>query len=466
MTSATVLETLTETTASSTGPPVHSDVIIVGGGIVGLVLALALKNHAQITPVIYEAAPEFVDDVGAGMGMYPNGLRVIRDIDPKLLHRLRSLGHPYVHRRWERANGSLVMDAAEEVLSGGDAELESFGIRRWRLQKALFQAVTEAGIPVLFSHKVVELRHDTDTDRTILQFKNGALASCDLLLAADGGKSAIRTLVVPDEESHLEYTGVTCLMGIAENCSTSTTTGISFPTSTQSRCHGVFFPTSHNQQCFQLHFPIPAEETNPGNWGQLSERVGQEECHKLASILERDGWDQRFLEPLRRVTKAVRIGFCLLQPPLTRWAYGPGRKIVLVGDAAHPPVPYTGQGAQQGLEDAGTLALLIRNYCSQPNCHQLDWTQWSTVVSRYEKVRIPRVTRISDMSLGFGDMQQRRATSLKYDVIQEERIQREVFFHETLPCLIPGATHNYRDHIEEACHKNPAHLPILPEENV
>jgi hypothetical protein len=77
------------------------DVVIVGAGIVGLVLALSLHTHAGITPKVYEQAPSFHDDVGAGMGMYPNGLRVIRDISPDLLKDVQDAGYPYLYRRWE-----------------------------------------------------------------------------------------------------------------------------------------------------------------------------------------------------------------------------------------------------------------------------------------------------------------------------------------------------------------------------
>ena len=77
------------------------DVVIVGAGIVGLVLALSLHTHAGITPKVYEQAPAFHDDVGAGMGMYPNGLRVIRDLSPDLLKDIQNAGYPYLYRRWE-----------------------------------------------------------------------------------------------------------------------------------------------------------------------------------------------------------------------------------------------------------------------------------------------------------------------------------------------------------------------------
>jgi len=71
-----------------------------------LVLALALVEHTggNLRPELYEQAPAFHDGIGAGMGMYPNGLRVIRDINPELLYRIRAQGYPYLFRRWEVSN--------------------------------------------------------------------------------------------------------------------------------------------------------------------------------------------------------------------------------------------------------------------------------------------------------------------------------------------------------------------------
>jgi 2-polyprenyl-6-methoxyphenol hydroxylase-like FAD-dependent oxidoreductase len=89
-------------TAVSPPPPesASSDITIAGGGIVGLVLALALKKHLNIIVDIYEQAEAFHDDVGAGMGMYPNGLRVIRDVSPNLLQKIQEAGYAYQYRRW------------------------------------------------------------------------------------------------------------------------------------------------------------------------------------------------------------------------------------------------------------------------------------------------------------------------------------------------------------------------------
>jgi 2-polyprenyl-6-methoxyphenol hydroxylase-like FAD-dependent oxidoreductase len=78
-----------------------AQIVIAGAGIVGLLLALALHKHVGVKAELYEQASGFQDGVGAGMGMYPNGLRVIRDISPLLLYQIQEQGYPYLFRRWE-----------------------------------------------------------------------------------------------------------------------------------------------------------------------------------------------------------------------------------------------------------------------------------------------------------------------------------------------------------------------------
>lgn len=88
-------------------------VVVSGAGVAGLLLALALKNIG-LKVEVYEQAPEFGDGVGGAIGMYPNGLRVIRDISPDLLHNIRKNARPYEKRRWMRHDGSEIAVADEE----------------------------------------------------------------------------------------------------------------------------------------------------------------------------------------------------------------------------------------------------------------------------------------------------------------------------------------------------------------
>jgi salicylate hydroxylase len=219
---------------------IPAEIVICGGGIVGLVLALAVKKHLGIIPEVYEKATAFHDDVGAAISMYSNGLRVIRDISPDLLHAIRENGAAYEYRRWENHQGKIIADSDEYILCDGEWELSSIGIRRWKLQKVLYDAMIAEGIPILFSKATVDVRQ-SDHDLTEVTFQDGTKRSTRLLFACDGGKSVIRGIVAGGA-SKLHYTGVTCMMGIAQ-CKEQTFHGISFPSSAITNCHSVYFPT-------------------------------------------------------------------------------------------------------------------------------------------------------------------------------------------------------------------------------
>ena len=498
---ASVTTTATVTPVNPAEPEEPAEIVIVGAGIVGLVLALALDKHCGIKVELYEKAKAFHDDVGAGMGMYPNGLRVIRDISPELLQQIRQSGHPYLFRRWavrknthefnylqqsyisslwlslslspliKRHDGTEIAVADEKVLAEGEEDLQTVGIRRWKLQKVLFQAVQDAGITVHFDKRLKGIKKVDDL--MTLKFEDGSTRLTKLLLGADGSRSQVRKLI-DKKKCEMKYSGVTCLMG------TSTvpreTKGICLPSSQTTKCHGAFYPTGETEQCFQFHFPMCLEEAQPalGSWGTLTEMVGQEECDKLATRLKEEGWDEKFITPLHHVDKALKVAFCTLEPHLDSFVYN-GR-IALVGDAAHPPVPYLGQGAQQGLEDAGTLALLLKHLCMERDESNMDkenvdggeekykfsMTHVATALKLYNQLRVPRTEEILHHGKTWGNMQQKRADNPKYNKVKEINIQRDVFFHETMPVLFHGAKHDYKLQVAQVLEEETL-LPV-PEE--
>jgi 2-polyprenyl-6-methoxyphenol hydroxylase-like FAD-dependent oxidoreductase len=421
-----------------------AQIVISGAGIVGLTLALALKKHVGVTAELYEKAHAFQDDVGAALGVYPNGMRVLRDIDPSLLQTIKDSGYPYVYRRWERHDGTEIATAEEDLLAAGDKDLCSLGIRRWRLQKALYDAVVAAGIPIHFAKATSQVIEQDDGLIEVV-FEDGTRRLTKILFGSDGGKSRIREIVA-DPSAQLKYTGITCLMGISDR--PTQRRGISFPSSTTTECHSVYFPTGENEQCFQIHVQIPEEEADQLNWGNMSNAVGKEECGKIAKLLEKDGWHERYIDPLYKVTHAVRVGFCLLSPSLREWVYGKSRRIVLVGDAAHPPAPYVGQGAQMGIEDAGTIALLMKNLCVDRD-GDLDLATFGDAMKIYEELRIPRTDKISECSKALGDMQEKITHACTAEM-QEVMLKGEIMMTGNLMLMFPGATYNYRRDVMEA----------------
>ena len=465
--------------SSASQQPQQLRIAIVGGGIVGLTLALCLHQHCGVEADVYEQAAQFADDVGAGMGLYANSLRVLLD-ELGLGEALAPLTYPFESRKWTRHDGTTVAEAPETAIVNPDSsdhvnpyantnitsddanKLQSVGIRRWRLQKVLFEAAQQRGIPIHFdkrTQRLERLQHD-DPNKIRLIFCDGTTATADLILACDGCRSVIRTQVTKNQHQ-LRYTGTTCLMGIAQHpCQ-----GICLPTSSSDNTHGVFFPTGANELCFQFHFDVPTKQADPSNWGTLSQAVTKRECAALEQRLRNEGWsEEKYLEPFRHVVSALRIGLCLLEPTLDRFVHW-DNTVVLLGDAAHPPLPYLGQAGAMGIEDATALSLLLRHYCCSDGRSTgfMDPQNLPMVLQLYEQMRVRRTRAVLANSRQMGRAQRLRASTVgNRRAAREEMIQRQVFFHETLPLLFPGANYDVRREVEAVLAK--ARLPVVAEE--
>jgi 2-polyprenyl-6-methoxyphenol hydroxylase-like FAD-dependent oxidoreductase len=365
----------------------------------------------------------------------------------------------------QRHDGSAISQAEEHHLSEHD-ELQSIGIRRWKLQKVLYDAVVAADIPIYFGMKTRNVKINEVKDLTEICFTDGTSRFTKVLFGVDGSRSVVRqAMAAIDTEaakSKLSYMGVTCIMGTASI--PRLTRGIDFPSSATSKCHGCFFPTGEREQCFQFHFPVPFAKAkdNHDSWANLSDKVGSEERQKLVELLEEDGWNDKYIDPLRHADNTVRVGFCMLRPPLKNLSFGGRRRVVLLGDAAHPPSIYTGQGAQLGLEDAAVIATLLKRFCLADG-ETLNLADFGRCMKMYENIRVPRTTEVLKAAQRLGTMQQKRANCSKYDKVKEELIQRDIFFHEHLPDLFLGALHDYNDDLETMLQSETCMLPVLEE---
>lgn len=101
-------------------------------------------------------------------------------------------------------------------------------------------------------------------------------------------------------------------------------------------------------------------------------------------LAEFDGWDGR-LTSLIKVARTPGRWALLIRQPLPRWTWGP---VTLLGDAAHPMLPFLGQGAAQAFEDAAMLATCLANGKVDP----------AGALRRYESARIDRASRVQQGS--------------------------------------------------------------------
>jgi salicylate hydroxylase len=367
-----------------------------------------------------------------------------------------------------------------------ETELLSLGIRRWKYQQVLYEACQSVGIVIHFGKRLQSISaFEKDGDiNSLLTFKDGSAVTASLVIGADGINSKVRNYVVnpsndPEasqkiEEYVPEYTGVTCLMGCAN---VPRIRGICFPSSATTKCHACYYPTlvpEHDgegntlddqqyEQVFQIYFPSPIER--PDTWRTLTPEEAKVECRDLAKKLREDGWDEQFLKPLESETLngVLRVGL-RSREALDFWhvggennSSGAGARAVLLGDAAHPPVPYIGQGAMMAMEDAGTLSLLLSRYCPIDKKKSgnttapatIDYTHFHKAMKTYESLRVARTRAILGSSVQLGQTQQKRAESKLYNAFREWSIKAQVWAHGTLPVMRPGAAFDYVQRVKE-----------------
>jgi hypothetical protein len=114
------------------------------------------------------------------------------------------------------------------------------------------------------------------------------------------------------------------------------------------------------------------------------------------------------------------------------------------------------------LEDAGVIALLMKRLCLDDNGN-FQKSNFGNAMKIYEKMRIPRAKEIQEISENWGCMQQKRAENAKYNLVKEEKIRRDVFFHMTLPTMFPGVNYDYKADVEQVLQVTPVLLAKLSE---
>ncbi|KAJ3225746.1 hypothetical protein HDU81_007684 [Chytriomyces hyalinus] len=453
------------------------DIAIIGGGIAGLVAASAIAKHvsSRIRVHVFEQSrlASFGESTGGAIGLYANGLAVLRDIDNELLETVCSQGLPYANRRWRRHDGTEIAVGDETLLvprndddGSFDPRLQPLGIRRWRFLSALLdQTKKHANIKVHFekriAHDGIQTVTETNGSSSIqihkLKFKDGTEFTARLVLGADGVKSQVRAYLFP-ETKQPEYTGVTTLMAVARIPPTADPSrpeplsrGIHFISSRTSKFHACMYPLPNDEINVQIYIPTPE---HPETWGKLDADEMKAEADAMVAKLRADGWNETFVQPWLNPDSVIRVGL-RAREPLEKWSKG--GTMVLLGDAAHPPVPYIGQGAMQAIEDAGVLALLIKHLCPVKSLGNaadgpLDWdlSQFETVTRLYEQIRVERCTQVLRSSHVLGEMNQRRADSWFYNLQYEWSIWMQVLAGGNLPIMLQGVYYSYADEVDKA----------------
>jgi len=342
-------------------------IAVIGGGIGGLTAAVAL-HRAGLAVEVYEQAPELTE-VGGGINMGPNATRILRRLGlAEGLDRegVRPAGTH--QRRWQ--DGRTLQRAALNPLCE-----ELYGAPHMTLHRADLLAVIAAGFPaerVHLGHRLVGLADCSDG--TEAWFENGARIRADVLVGADGIHSAVRAALFGGEEPR--FAGCVAYRGLAP---VERIADLGLEIGSQSwvgpGAHFVHYFVSRGEL---LNF-VGWTEHDSWNREDWTDRATIERA--LAAF---EGWHPQ----VRRIITAAETCFIWAlfdREPLPRWSVGHS---TLLGDACHPMYPFMGQGAAQAIEDGATLAACLVAAVGDP----------AEALRHYERLRLPRVTRLQEMS--------------------------------------------------------------------
>ena len=345
-------------------------IAIVGGGIGGLATA-AFLHRLGLPATVYEQAASLTD-VGAGLVVAPNLARLLRRLG--VLGDLRKhavrLDTGWEFRRW--ADGTVL---SSEDLAAACERL--YGEQTYVAHRADLLHVIQSQVPaqsIRLGRRCAGL--DSAGRALRLHFADGQPAEADVVIGADGIHSVVRNALFG--ASPATYSGLCAFRALVP--AREAPEFARRPAQTLwigPDHHLVHYPVSAGEQVNLVAF-APAGDYTVESW---TATATVEEF-----LAEFDGWDKRLVGLIRAGGTPGRWAL-LDRAPLSRWSEGGA---TLLGDAAHPMFPFFAQGAAQAIEDAAVLARCLAGGLADP----------AAALRRYERLRIPRTTKIQTVSHG------------------------------------------------------------------
>lgn len=366
----------------------NTKVIIAGAGIGGLTAAACLLKKGFKVQVL-EQAPK-LGEVGAGIQQSANAVKVLYHLGLRdALEKVAVKPNDYEFRRYDTAElmHKIPFAGAHEQTHGAPY----YHIHRADIHRILAEAVLALDPNAITLGSRVTGYTETDTGVQV-QLAGGGSVDGDLLIGADGIKSAIRTQIVG--ETPVTYTGYVAWRLLVPRCR--------LPADIMERVGVVWCGPKNHAVVYWLCS------------GEVLNFVG---------IPERDAWEDESWTQ-RRPWEELKADYAGWHPKVQaildaadrnecyRWALNnrkpifnwSTRRATLLGDAAHPTLPFLAQGAVMAIEDAAVLARALEGSATVPDAIEL-----------YQRNRTARTARIVEESTEHGGL---------YHIVDAEEMKR------------------------------------------
>lgn len=339
-------------------------VLIVGAGIAGITAAIALRKRG-IDVTVLEQASE-LKEIGAGIQIAANGSLVLRELGlEEEVARHGVIPQSYDMR--DISTGQLIYASPL-----GDAGTAHWGAPLYNIHRADLIDLLVRALPAgVLRLNACCTSFDQDDDGVTVHLASGESLRGDVLIGADGIHSIVRKALWGEDETHFSNILMWRALIPADRL-----TAINL----EERGNYWFGPGRtlitywvRPNNLYSILASVPAAEVQRESW---TESGDIDDLHRSFSDIE-----PRARAMMEQIDSAFITGM-YYRDPIDRWTQG---RVTLMGDAAHPMVPFLAQGACQGIEDAWTLAVVLER------CKDGDV---AAALREYEQRRRPRTTRV------------------------------------------------------------------------
>ena len=339
-------------------------VLVSGGGIGGLAVALALSRQGLPVKVL-EQSPE-LGEIGAGIQLGPNAFAAFDAL---------GIG-PKARGRAVYTDEMVMHDALDETLVGripvGEAFRQRFGnpyavIHRADIHRSLLEGAQQSERIEFLTSTRVERIEQVDGGVTVIDAKGGTHRGL-AVIGADGVKSAVRAQYVNDPprvSGHVVYRAVVDKKDFPVDLQWNAASIWVGP-----NCHLVHYPLRGGEQ---YNVVVTFHSREKEEWS-VSEGSREEVQSYFDGICPR-------ARQLIDLPKSWKRWATADREPIAKWTFG---RATLLGDAAHPTLQYLAQGACMALEDAVTLGEALR----------VNGNDFGKAFDLYQRSRVSRTARV------------------------------------------------------------------------